>query len=230
MMKFLFFLFSTTLAYTQDHVEIDLRSSSLQLKSEASGTLSKKLNNPTRFEIFTSNWSPSNFKMDSRIPHASAFEATATPPLSFHFLAQPWNNPTWGAFTLKIGGGFSHLKRYGFLPETLSNIPSEQSLLILTGRLGIEFIPSLLQTKYVSLHTCLSMLPALLLTERSVFDSGISATGVLGQIEIGLISNLKWISQALDLELNIEFFSTYGSLNQGNLFGTGIGAGIRIPI
>lgn len=183
-----------------------------------------------RLEVVVSSWSPRDLENASIIDGASPWQVSGMPYFSAGVLINPWDTGFASQLAFKLGLGFASLTRQATLQYLSTSEIVNQGAYLIPVQAGVEYSPSVLTWKNVSGHLGVFVMPTMLLTQRSAMDDGTSSVGVPFQMTLGSQIDLKkWVS--IPMQLTVDWVATYGGIRGGgNLFGTGIGAGIRTAL
>jgi hypothetical protein len=175
---------------------------------------------PDFLDVSMSTWAPSQMRPYSILPTVSGF-STSFPGISVSYLSVIQKN-SFGTFSYRLGLEFRKETRSapGFTNE---------SLYLLTARIGAEWKPNLVQTQYFSPFVGFSLLPTLATASdtTSTYDNGISS--VVLPVEFDLGTEIPLSSSLYAIRLTFAGQLVLGSVLGSNVVGTGVIGGVRIP-
>jgi len=212
-----------TIENESQEVSVPMALTSSQLDEEISTEQAQRARaeRPTgALELGVSSYQPNGLQTVSRIADSSAFGLVGPPQINLNGVTpfgQNWN--------MKFGVGFLAMDRTGDLGTAGQTESDQQTAYLISGRVGAEYIPASFATTHFRPYLTGALLPSLVMTSRSAFDDGSSAFGV--PIEVGA-GTLVHILTSVDLNLAIT--GTFGKIQDSNMNGLGLNAGVRFPL
>jgi hypothetical protein len=171
-------------------------------------------------DLGVSSYQPNSLNLTSRISSPSAFSLVGPPQININGLT-----PLSRDLNLKFGTSFLALNRSGDVGAADQAITDTQTAYILSARAGMEYSPSVLASKRIHPYATAAILPTIVMTSSSSFDDGQSAFGV--PVELGA-GTLVQIIQSWDLDLSV--IGTLGKVQDSNMDGLGLNAGVRVHL
>jgi hypothetical protein len=211
----------TTIENESQDISIPMTQSNLDEEISVEQAQRERASQPTgAIEIGLSSYEPNGLQTVSRIADSSAFGLVGPPQINLNGVTPFGRN-----WNMKFGVGFLAMDRTGDLGAAGQTESDQQTAYLISGRVGGEYIPASLATTHFRPYLTGALLPSLVMTSRSAFDDGSSAFGV--PIEVGA-GTLVHILTSLDL--NIAVTGTFGKIQDSNMNGLGLNAGVRFPL
>lgn len=184
-----------------------------------------------QLQLGSSTWLPANLKLPSYIP-ASSFDRVLFPEtailLVFPLTTEAHLGGHWYA---KAGLQYQSMSRSGSLDAGGITSPLSDTLYWLGVKAGTSWYPDSLQTRRLMPYAGASLIPSLLLTQRSAFSDGLSIPALPLQLEIGAdLSILSSVAALGSPLINIAITSTEGSVHDSNLHRFALAGGLRFPL
>jgi hypothetical protein len=171
-------------------------------------------------DLGVSSYQPNSLNLISRISNPGGFSLVGPPQINLNGLT-----PMGRDFSLKFGTGFLVLNRSGAVGASDQDIVDSQTAYIISGRAGAEYSPYSFSSSKFHPYATAAIVPTIVMTSRSSFDDGQSAFGV--PVELGA-GTLVHVLQSWDLDLSIV--GTLGKVQDSNMDGLGLNAGVRVHL
>ena len=175
-----------------------------------------------KLELGVSSWQPKSLNPATVVSNPSAFTQLSLPALEVNFL-----QPMGKIFNLKIGAGFASFSRTAVITGAGVVSQGEQAAYIPSARVGVEYEPVIgfISGSIYHPYLAASLLPSMVITNRSPLDNGKADLGLLGEAEAGVL-----VSITKSLQLNVEVSEVLGKIQNSDLSGFGFQTGLRMPL
>jgi hypothetical protein len=182
-----------------------------------------RANAPRTFiELGVSSWKPKRATVYSRIPGTTDFETKSIPSLDATVFA-----PLFGWRDLQLAGGlgFLALRRTATITGAGLNLPQDENGYILSARLGVTYSPYKFFADRVTPYFEAALLPSVLITRETSFDSGTSDMGVPFELGMG---TLVGVYKTLSIDVGVS--ETLGKVQDSDFAKFAVRAGMRAAL
>lgn len=204
-------------------VTVPMAKGELEAEVAANQAQRERANAPrTSVEIGASSWKPKRATTYSRIPGTTDFDTKGLPSLDATIFA-----PLFGRHDLHVEGGlgFLSLHRTATITSSGLNVPQDENGYIFTFRVGVTYSPYQFAQDRVTPYVAAALLPSVLVTRETSFDSGTSDTGLPFEIGAGALVSLY---QTLRLDVGVT--ETGGKVQDSDFNKFAVRAGLRMAL
>lgn len=211
----------STIENESEDVTIPMSQSTLDEEISVEQAQRERAERPTgALDLGASSYQPNSLNLISHITASNGFSLVGPPQINLNGIT-PLNRD----FNLKFGTGILVLGRSGTVGAADQAAMDTQTAYLISGRAGAEYMPLSLASVKFSPYATAALLPTLVMTSRSSFDDGQSAFGVPVELGAGTLVHLV---QSLDL--NLAVIGTLGKVQDSNMDGLGLNAGLRVHL
>jgi hypothetical protein len=202
-------------------ISLPMAKGELQEEVAAEQAQRERANAPkTKLEAGVSTWQPNAVNLPSRIRSTGAFHTSGLPTIEAGLFS-----PLSRQLHLEFGVGLLALKREATLQTSGLKVKQEQDAYITFLRLGVAYSPWSLLGDTVTPYVSGALRPALIVTRRSAFDDGVSQVGIPFEAGAGAVVR---IVKPVSLDLGVS--QVFGSVQDSDMKGFALHAGVRVPI
>jgi hypothetical protein len=171
-----------------------------------------------KLDFGASSWVPSGFALPGRVNATQTFSRASVPSFYFNYLR---------AFSpdLFAKAGFN------WLALSRNSSIGDQTVQLVSIRLGGEYAPQSLKTRFFSPYLGVAAMPSFGLAGRSVYTDGDIYFGVPLEASLGIQAPLSALGMHWPgTELNLGAVGTTGTVNHSSVAGLGVQGGIRMDL
>jgi hypothetical protein len=183
---------------------------------------------PEELDFGMSSWAPKSFALPARISSATTFERAGLPSIYVNYLMAPF---TVDGLFAKMGLNWMALNRSGTVGDESSMVRQDQTVQLMSVRLGAEYSPDRMQFYGAHPYVGAALLPTFGMTGRTAFDEGSVYFGVPVEWSLGSKFELtrmgiSWNHAYFDLGVS----GTAGTVDHSTVAGMGVKGGLRVTL
>ena len=176
---------------------------------------------PAAVSFGVSSWAPNSLSLPSNLAGTTALRLNGVPGLYLGI-----TRPVLARdLALRLGAGWTSLDREAPVDLGGAVLKQTQTVNLFSARVGLEYSPLALSTRWLSPIVALTAMPSLGVGSRAGFDSNSTYAGILGELSLGIR-----VPVSSGLALEAAGVGTLGALDQGHAEGLGVNAGMRITL
>jgi hypothetical protein len=180
-------------------------------------------------DLGVSSWVPGSFVLPSTFSSTAMYQGNGLPAFYANYLMQFTHGSD---FSLKAGVNWLSLTRSGLVATGATSSLSDESVQLLSLRVGAEYAPSSLSSRYFTPFVGAALLPSVAIEPSSTFDSsGNTYFGIPVEFTVGSRFSLDTLNKALQgVELDLAAIGTTGTIDHSSVGGIGINGGVRLAL